>query len=289
MKVFPRTTVVFVIIAAWFLVASPAMAAYLPNNVSHSRHNFGYSNEGANPVGMQYVGGIQEVCKYCHTPHNANQANPNLLWNKANDTSASYKMYTSSRTLRRATVNFTWDPNSPSLLCLGCHDGRTAVNVLHTGGTGADVGTINLPVGTSTYPAGAKYAPTPDASEPFAIRLQNISPIGDPEMGLLRGSMVNIGRATGSAADDTTGSNLADDHPVGFSYQSVYDERNEGLHPVSQVGINSGNRIRFFGSDNRLECSSCHNPHADDDDTSTIPFLAMSNEGSALCLSCHNK
>lgn len=35
----------------------------------------------------------------------------------------------------------------------------------------------------------------------------------------------------------------------------------------------------------RVECSSCHNPH----DNGLGSFLRMSNEGSALCFSCHIK
>ena len=58
--------------AAITLVASSAFAA-----ISGSKHDL--SSGGSNT----YKGGSDQLCIYCHTPHNA-QGNGALLWNRTN-------------------------------------------------------------------------------------------------------------------------------------------------------------------------------------------------------------
>lgn len=69
-----------------------------------------------------------EVCIFCHTPHGAS-ASP--LWNRNLDSSA-YTMYSSP------TLTATDMPSAPtgiSLLCMSCHDGVSAINVVVNYGT----------------------------------------------------------------------------------------------------------------------------------------------------------
>lgn len=64
-----------------------------------------------------------EVCIYCHTPHGASAV---PLWNRNLISPGTYTMYSSS------TLNATL-PSAPtgiSLLCMSCHDGVSAINVL---------------------------------------------------------------------------------------------------------------------------------------------------------------
>jgi hypothetical protein len=96
---------------------------------------------------------------------------------------------------------------------------------------------------------------------------------------------MNLGMTSGNA---TAGDNLTDDHPIGFSYSDVYGERAAGLIAKGSVDA----KIRFFGSNDRVECSTCHDPHIDASKPADVGqkyFLVKSNAGSALCLSCHNK
>lgn len=65
-------------------------------------------------------GGSTEVCKYCHTPHNALINVP--LWSRTSSV-ASYNVYTSS-TMGAATGQ----PNNESKMCLSCHDGTVGIN-----------------------------------------------------------------------------------------------------------------------------------------------------------------
>jgi predicted CXXCH cytochrome family protein len=65
-----------------------------------------------------------QICVFCHTPHNAGVAVP--LWNHQ-ATVAGYTVYDSST--MQATAGSP--PGGISALCLSCHDGTVAVNNLY--------------------------------------------------------------------------------------------------------------------------------------------------------------
>lgn len=88
------------------------------------------------------------------------------------------------------------------------------------------------------------------------------------------------------------GVDLSNDHPVSIVY-STHQSTDNGLRaattsngkPVVSYG---GITLPLYGtstSDAKLECATCHDPH----NTSTANFLRVSNTGSQLCLTCHNK
>lgn len=66
-----------------------------------------------------------QMCVYCHAPHTADVAPPAPLWNRTENTSTGYTVY-SSTTLNMAIGQ----PGSESLICLGCHDGATALDAI---------------------------------------------------------------------------------------------------------------------------------------------------------------
>jgi len=91
-----------------------------------------------------------QVCLPCHTPHNALLAgDANVLWNHA-ETTESFVMYKST----------AGQPESPSKLCLSCHDGVTAIdNYGGNGGTGIVI-TGDHALGTdlsNDHPIGIEY------------------------------------------------------------------------------------------------------------------------------------
>lgn len=259
-------------IATGVLVTSLAMAG--PGNVTNTMHNFSAGNPGA----YVYRGTtINEVCKFCHTPHNAGQ-DGRLLWNKANrETPGFYRLYTSSSTLSNTVRrNSSFSADSPSLLCLGCHDGKTAMNVLHSSSSGVDAS-------GDGYPAGSKYIPTDSGPGPLTMPWQQ------PDI-MNPGSMIPNRNIGGTADDPTRGNDLTNDHPLGFNYDLAQQEKPAALYSLAQVAVNSSNKIRFFGAQKKVECTTCHDPHVDSNVYPDLkPFLVMSNTGSALCLSCHNK
>ncbi len=75
------------------------------------------------------------------------------------------------------------------------------------------------------------------------------------------------------------GTDLSNDHPISITYDPAQDP-NFNAASNGKVGP-----LPLYGTNNdQVECASCHNPH----DNSNRPFLRMSNDNSALCLTCHN-
>lgn len=88
---------------------------------------------------------------------------------------------------------------------------------------------------------------------------------------------------TGAALLDT---NLGNDHPISFTYDSALATTDGELEDPSTATSGLGGTIdadMLFGGS--LECASCHDVH----DNTIGPFLRVSNAGSALCLTCHIK
>lgn len=76
------------------------------------------------------------------------------------------------------------------------------------------------------------------------------------------------------------GTDLSDDHPVSFNYESSTDGGNFELVPGETL-----TREVQLDDNGQLQCTACHDPH---DDT-WGNFLVMSNQFSQLCTSCHQK
>lgn len=162
--------------------------------------------------------GSNELCVFCHTPHNATTAvTAAPLWNHGVTAVTNYGTYTS------ATLNSTvGQPGDISKLCLSCHDGTVAVD------------TYGTRTGTNFMTGGA-----------------------------------------------LVGTDLSNDHPVGFTYDATLATADGGLKdPTTASTIAPA--LLFAG---KMECASCHNAHSDQYGA----FLRGSNSGSALCLACHTK
>jgi predicted CXXCH cytochrome family protein len=81
-----------------------------------TKHNLSASGPGTVKATVE-----KPVCEFCHTPHNAGQAQP--LWNK-DIPEILYTTYQSSSL--KAAVG---QPNGASKLCLSCHDGTIALGL----------------------------------------------------------------------------------------------------------------------------------------------------------------
>lgn len=101
------------IIVATALLSLSATAAFA-TSIVNSKHNLSSSQTLTLRSTTQ-----NQICVFCHTPHNALQNIP--LWNRTNKGS-SFKMYTSN-TLTAAAAGAKLDSKSISLFCLSCHDG----------------------------------------------------------------------------------------------------------------------------------------------------------------------
>lgn len=75
------------------------------------------------------------------------------------------------------------------------------------------------------------------------------------------------------------GTDLADDHPISFRYDTqLASDNGELVDPASLI---ADVRLDFRGE---LQCTSCHDPH----DDRYGDFLVRDNQESALCLTCHD-
>jgi predicted CXXCH cytochrome family protein len=243
------------------VVSGTLTARYAAATVSGGKHDLSLFG-GAY---FQYL--TDEVCIFCHTPHAANvntvySTNPNtrtntgtgntalggkFLWNRALP-DRTWSVY-SSATLNSDTSG---GPGTLSLMCLSCHDGVGAMNVL------------------------LNYTPE---GQPASFNAEN--QFGDGPSDSIWASL-NIGGGNCTGDDCTGGGDLQNDHPIGFVYNSALDT---GLNPLGSLNAILQKRMAITG--NRMECSTCHDPHLTNPGGNN--FLVMSNSGSALCLQCHNK
>jgi len=231
-------------------------------------HDFSITGDGQN-----WGGATEQVCVFCHTPHAANfnqtyTTNPNtigssgslggqFLWNRALPANT-FNVYTSE------TYTFKNSPPQPginSLLCLSCHDGIGATSIL-----------INYP----------------GDWDPSLVPSSSYNQFGDFDLSDPNVGPLNIGEAQcpGNSDTCTGGTELRNDHPIGFDYDTAQAADSE-LYP--RTSLPAILQERLAKSNNRVECSTCHDPHMTNTTSMHNLFLVRPISGSQLCLDCHNK
>ncbi len=185
-------------------------------SISTTRHNL---SVGGQPGGIK-AATENQVCIFCHTPHNGLSEAP--LWNRYSS-GATYIPYSS--TTVKATIG---QPTGSSKLCLSCHDGTVALGMVVS-----QTSQILFEGGITVLPSGATRLAT----------------------------------------------DLSDDHPISFIYDTALATMNGELNDPSQL---TGPVLLENG---QVQCTSCHDPHSDP----FGKFLVLDNQASALCVTCHQK
>ncbi|MCW8895581.1 cytochrome c3 family protein [Sulfurimonas sp.] len=208
-----------------------------------------------------------EICVYCHTPHAANTAFSGApLWNKATP-SGTFVMYGATVAGQAgSTIAGTATeaaPASPSLACLSCHDGVSAIDsIVNAPGSGMNAIAGANDINSLAIDYGGNIGGTPGTTT-----------AGDPD--------------------------LSNDHPVSI----VYTPGTAGLRPVATVLTTLGDNAAWLGAttvedllrgagNDQVECGSCHDPHNGGKTQGTdteVNFLRHTNANSYLCLGCHDK
>lgn len=157
--------------------------------------------------------------------------------------------------------------------CAYCHSVHNAV-----GGIGRPAYMGELPDITAVYNSytmdhSVTVASANFSDAPLCLTCHDGASIGTFTDDAIRTELES--KILGTNLDLTT--DLSDDHPVGFVYDSTLDPELKDPAPPVYVEFGPGR--------DQMWCSSCHNVH----DGTHTPFLVMSNEGSALCFSCHVK
>ena len=202
-----------------------------------------------------------ELCVYCHTPHASNTAFAGApIWNKNSALTVAADAFTLyGTTVAGTTAGNAGSVNPPSMACLSCHDGVSAVNsVVNAPGAGAGAGGDEL--------------------------------IGDTATIITDVMALDGGTANAFA---NIGADLSNDHPVSITY----DTTKAGLVAtttalVGWAGASTvADLLRDTAGTDYVECGSCHDPHdgSSTESASSVAFLRINNDGSELCLGCHDK
>jgi predicted CXXCH cytochrome family protein len=194
------------------LLAAAAIAQQ--GSVVNSPHNL--SATGPGPIRAVSE---EQVCIFCHTPHNASPIRP--LWNRSMPVDA-YRIYDS-----RALDAEPGQPTGTSKMCLSCHDGTIAL-----GAVVSRDAPILMSGGVTVLPAGPS----------------------------------------------NLGTDLSDDHPISFRYDSSLAAKDPRIKDPALLP-----QELHLDPNRELQCTTCHDAH----DNSLGMFLAMHNDNSQLCLACH--
>jgi len=85
------------------------------------------------------------------------------------------------------------------------------------------------------------------------------------------------------------GTDLTNDHPIGFTYDSALVTADGNGNPFGAQLVVPASASKVVDGvplfNQKVECASCHNAH----NNANGAFLRVSNAGSALCLKCHRK
>lgn len=150
-----RTTIAIVVgLGLALLIAPGALANGDGTGIQGSPHDFtdnvyatggtltgNPENDNANPNAWNNK--RKEICRTCHVPHDhgaVRYGNQGILWNHELTTKTNWQMYgTDPNMINFMDAAAPTDPMGVSKLCLGCHDGVTAINS-YDGKLPADVG-----------------------------------------------------------------------------------------------------------------------------------------------------
>ena len=264
MKLRHKTTLLFFSTLALIFIGSSSFAG-----IANTVHNLSTAGPGtikAKATGQPPEVGTaaQEICIFCHTPHNAKPQTP--LWNRE-ASGASYTLYTSEYLYRMGYSPGAYDPNAAlgttpgtpgfiSRFCLSCHDGTIALgDVYAVGGTVLGSGVI-----IAMTQGGADITTMPSGAANFGTNLTTHHPVGikyDPNISISFGS--------GSRSMELVSSPNSD--------------RKQALPIVYNI---SGSQY--------VECTSCHDPHVENDKFLRVTSGAnLADKIGTTCTSCHNK
>lgn len=258
---------------AALLVGAVGFAQQAAAGISATKHNLGTG--GTSQLGA--LGGTDEICVFCHTPHAANTAAATSapLWNKTL-TATAYTTYATTGNGQGSLDGQILGVGSVSLACLSCHDGTQAMDNM-----------INKP-GSGGYNAGAVQRNGTHADglmtgvANLSQDLSNDHPIGIRYCGGGQNTTTTNGACTDTDFVAPTPGTINGaqvwwvDTTIGGSADRQKTDMMLYTRPFT-TGTNSG-------SGPSVECGSCHDPHS-----TNATFLRIANTESKVCLACHNK
>jgi len=172
-----------------------------------------------------------------------------------------------------------WNPGGE--ICIVCHTPHNAVTGLTAPLWNHEVTSQTFTLYTSTVsPSFDGTTTQPDGASKLCLSCHDGTTKVD-----------NFGGQTGGTQTITGGANigtdLSNDHPVSFTYTTATATADGGLFDPSTKTTGLGGTITadLLLAD-KVQCSSCHDVH---NGSGIAKLLRISNAGSTLCLTCHNK
>ena len=269
------------------LAAIDPSRAQRVSDVRGTRHNLSVDGPGTTHAA---VGGTDQVCVFCHTPHGASQTDDggaalrSPLWNRRVPAGTTYTPYASESLDAAAIVDgFSGLPGGSSKLCLSCHDGTLAL------------GNVNV--------------------------LNGLAGASIPMTGTGPGGTMPVGEGSASGFTRNLGTDLRNDHPISLTFNSALAQRDGELRgvdaqqrwpggsgavvgvrgpgfkpqlPLQPTGVNGAGQV---------QCSTCHDPHIRELDSArgnqkflrgqrfqeAAPTAAHNAATDMVCLGCHDK
>ena len=164
-------------------------------------------------------------------------------------------------------------PQGANQVCLPCHVPHNAYP--DEGGTINDVLWNHQETGLAftMYPTDLPQSSQPEGASKMCLSCHDGVTAID-SYGGTTGTVTLAGRPSAIGEDG----DLTDDHPIGVTYPVGA----EGYHdPTNFTGV----VLVSINGDDRVECTSCHDPH----NNILGAFLRRTLDESLLCLECHDK
>lgn len=245
------------VLCALFVSVITFIAYGQVQSVINSPHNLSASGPGSVRASSE-----QEVCIFCHAPHNSSKVQP--LWNRYEST-AVYTPYSSS------TMNA--DPGQPtgsSKLCLSCHDGTIALGKVVSRSQ-----PIHMIGGVTVMPQGHANLGT-DLSDDHPISFRY-----DTSLAIQSGNLVDP-RALPPA--------MKLDHNQELQCTTCHDAHNNiygsflVMSNENSAMCRSCHTISTTTVQEHTDCASCHQPHS----APSGPHLLRGVDATETCLACHD-
>ena len=307
---------------------NPLSGATTQGSIINTRHNLTMSYLGAAAQLMDsYRNDYGEICVYCHTPHGANAQVDAPLWNRTINVSQ-YQVFDKVRTLNQP-ITQPGPNSLTCLSCHdGTISPDSIINMPGSGRYNKATETVWDPNYLDAWARDYGGKGPIGLGSVGHKRLQK-TPSGDSCMACHNPSEVQAGaNPAADFTVFAIEEDLRDDHPIGILFPYLYGEALvPGRDFFVPTGTLSG-QMDFFDTDGdgypdkdevrmydtgdgpEVECGSCHDPHGvpsggakgtrfnpsflrvnngvvNDGTAGTAGIV--SNTGSALCLTCHDK
>ena len=272
----------------WIVHASLLSTLLIASNswgdsILDSKHNLSISGPGALKSTTE-----EQVCIFCHTPHQARLDTP-LLWNRA-DSQAGFTTYDSSTIF--ASVG---QPSGASKLCLSCHDGTIAL------------GSVLSRTSEIPFAGGIRFIP--DGLTKLGAGISDDHPVSflyDEALAAINGELVSPSLLTGDVKMDNFGllqcTSCHNPHdnvngkflikPNNFSALCItchdrtdWPISSHATSPAIWNGLGSDPWPHTeFTSVDENGCENCHNPHTAGGHRGLLNQIIEEDN----CLVCHN-